>query len=179
MPLLDVELSKIEEGVNHYQFSVAPEELGLEEEGAVYRQNVGVEVKITRTGKTLTVKGVVTTSIERTCARCLEPFEEELVADFFEAVQVEDESVRVLDDQYDGDPGFLGTSPGLLIIDPLVRESVLVSSPMKPVCKADCRGLCPVCGADRNKIDCSCVIETIKPTWEALRGLTDDLKKKE
>ncbi len=179
MPLLDIEVSSIEEGVNRYQFSPAPEELDLEEEGSLFHNRVSIEAKITRTGDTLVLEGVALARVERRCARCLESFEEELNTSYYEVVQLDGDEVRVIDDQYDGDPGFLSLSPGIITIDPLVRESVLVSSPMKPICRAECKGLCAVCGANRNEIKCDCVVENIHPAWRALSDLKEDLEKKE
>lgn len=40
--------------------------------------------------------------------------------------------------------------------DPLVEEQLLLELPMKPLCRPDCRGLCPHCGADRNSVPCDC-----------------------
>jgi uncharacterized protein len=40
--------------------------------------------------------------------------------------------------------------------EPLIAEQVLLSLPMKPLCKPDCAGLCPTCGADRNAEPCQC-----------------------
>ena len=40
--------------------------------------------------------------------------------------------------------------------DPLVEEQLQLELPMKPLCRPDCRGLCPRCGADRNSAPCDC-----------------------
>ena len=59
----------------------------------------------------------------------------------------------------------------------LVREAVLLAVPDAPLCRADCPGLCPQCGADRASTTCSCVVETRDPRWaalDALRGQLDD-----
>jgi uncharacterized protein len=48
---------------------------------------------------------------------------------------------------------------------------------MKPVCREDCRGLCPSCGANRNRETCSCQIEWVDPRMDALRAL--NVKKSE
>jgi uncharacterized protein len=59
----------------------------------------------------------------------------------------------------------------------LVREAVLLAVPDAPLCRADCPGLCPQCGADRASTTCNCVVETRDPRWaalDALRGQLDD-----
>jgi uncharacterized protein len=40
--------------------------------------------------------------------------------------------------------------------DPLVEELLQLEIPLKPLCRPDCRGLCPRCGADRNTTPCDC-----------------------
>ena len=48
-------------------------------------------------------------------------------------------------------------------IGDLVREAVILALPLKPLCSGDCKGLCPVCGADLNRSQCDCVRE--KTDW--------------
>jgi len=54
---------------------------------------------------------------------------------------------------------------------PIAEERIQLALPMKPLCRPECRGLCPECGADRNRDTCSCATETVDPRWEALRAL--------
>jgi len=52
-----------------------------------------------------------------------------------------------------------------------MREQFYLALPMKPLCREDCKGLCPRCGEDLNVKGCGCVIETADPRWEALKTL--------
>ena len=55
-----------------------------------------------------------------------------------------------------------------------VRTEITLALPMNLLCREDCRGLCPVCGADRNKVSCSCRTETNSGgsgVWAALDDL--------
>lgn len=56
-----------------------------------------------------------------------------------------------------------------LELDDLARETLLLAVPMKPMCREDCRGLCPVCGEDRNKVQCSCREESVDPRLAPLQ----------
>ncbi len=56
---------------------------------------------------------------------------------------------------------------------PIAEERVQMALPMKPLCKPDCRGLCPTCGKDKNLGACACTTETIDPRWEALKALKE------
>jgi uncharacterized protein len=58
---------------------------------------------------------------------------------------------------------------------PLVLEQIALGVPMKPLCREDCRGLCPVCGIDRNEGDCDCETRNADPRWAGLAALRSSL----
>ncbi|MBO0893116.1 MAG: DUF177 domain-containing protein [Acidimicrobiales bacterium] len=55
-----------------------------------------------------------------------------------------------------------------LDLEPLARDAVLLELPLAPLCSEGCRGLCPVCGVDRNRVTCACVSDQLDPRWAAL-----------
>ena len=57
---------------------------------------------------------------------------------------------------------------------PLVRDAVLLGLPPAPLCEEGCLGLCPVCGANRNEVRCSCDVSPPDPRWAALDALRDN-----
>ena len=60
-----------------------------------------------------------------------------------------------------------------LDLEPLARDAVLLDLPLAPLCRDDCAGLCPTCGANRNIESCECAAPT-DPRWAALDGLRDE-----
>jgi uncharacterized protein len=59
-----------------------------------------------------------------------------------------------------------------LELDRMVRDALVIGQPVRVLCRPDCAGLCPTCGADRNVEPCDHAQEApIDPRWEALRGL--------
>lgn len=58
-------------------------------------------------------------------------------------------------------------------LEPLAREAIVLGLPLAPLCRPDCQGLCPVCGADRNAGDCGCDLGGGDPRWAALDALRD------
>jgi uncharacterized protein len=58
-----------------------------------------------------------------------------------------------------------------LELEDVLREQVLLSLPMQRVCSDLCKGICPVCGKNRNEVDCGCRPETVDDRWGALRDL--------
>ncbi len=63
-----------------------------------------------------------------------------------------------------------------LLLEDVLREQVLLSLPVRTLCKPDCKGLCPRCGQNRNSQDCSCDEGPSDPRWEALAGLRSRIK---
>ena len=63
-----------------------------------------------------------------------------------------------------------------LSLEDVLREQVLLSLPVKTLCKPDCKGLCPRCGADRNSQPCTCDAGPSDPRWEALAGLRSQIE---
>jgi uncharacterized protein len=56
-------------------------------------------------------------------------------------------------------------------LDPILREQVLLALPMDVVCGEACKGLCPVCGQNRNEKACSCEPKIPDPRWMALKDI--------
>jgi uncharacterized protein len=51
---------------------------------------------------------------------------------------------------------------------PILMEQLQLNIPMKPLCREDCAGLCPQCGADRNEVRCACAESDVDPRWQGL-----------
>jgi uncharacterized protein len=58
----------------------------------------------------------------------------------------------------------------ILPFSEIAREQVLMAIPMKPLCREECRGLCPECGKDRNAADCGCDARRVDPRLEVLKS---------
>lgn len=139
-----------------------------------------VSLRVVNTRSGMEVKGSVRGTVELTCTRCLEPFTYELEAAFdeeFYPVGGEQHSIW-LEQQKEPGTHSLGLddnfySGNVLDVSDVVRDSFLMAIPMKPVCKPDCLGICPVCGVNRNKEKCECELDNTDPRLEILRQLID------
>lgn len=58
-----------------------------------------------------------------------------------------------------------------LELEDVLREQVLLALPMQRICSDDCKGICPVCGQNRNESACSCKLDSANDRWGALRKL--------
>ena len=102
-------------------------------------------------GKAFTVEGKATALINSTCARCTKPFVERIAFSFSERfVKGEDEAADDENYPYSGDE---------LLLDKAVLDNLFLELPIASICRADCKGLCPVCGVNRNTTTCDCTIE--------------------
>lgn len=123
---------------------------------------VEVDVVLTVVVGGIEVTGTVSSRWVGDCRRCLRP-----VGGTIEA------PVRELyrpggDDDEETYP--LGADH--LDLEPLARDALLLGLPLAPLCRDDCRGLCPVCGGDRSETSCDCGIEVADPRWAALEALS-------
>jgi uncharacterized protein len=119
--------------------------------------------------------GRLTTEVEVRCARCLEPVDNAIGEEFdllYRPQGVDAKGNEVAISQADTEIGYY-QGEGLLLED-VLKEQVLLALPVKQVCRASCRGLCPHCGKNLNEESCDCVAAIPDPRWAAL----EDIRKK-
>lgn len=132
-------------------------------------------VHILRTHHGVLVKATLEIGSVLTCGRCLVEF------DRTSEILIEDEFFPMVDVQTGRRAAFpVGVEEGSLIdashvldLSETVREYFVTDLPMKPLCRLDCLGLCPVCGNNRNLESCDCNGTPMDPRWEALASLMD------
>ncbi|HEX3557340.1 MAG TPA: DUF177 domain-containing protein [Thermoanaerobaculia bacterium] len=106
------------------------------------------------------------------CNRCLKPIVEQAQSDVELMILVEPGPEAAGEHAlHEQDLGILYLQDELLETDPILIEQLQLNIPMKPLCREDCQGLCPICGADRNAGACSCEESTTDPRWAALAAL--------
>jgi uncharacterized protein len=110
---------------------------------------------------------------EQLCARCLEPVQQPLAGSFdliFRPGGVDAETGERAITEDETEIGYYEQS-GLLLED-AVREQVLLTLPSRTLCREDCKGLCPNCGADRNLTKCGCGERPVDPRLATLAGFS-------
>lgn len=109
------------------------------------------------------------------CIRCLKPIVERTDSEVELMVVAEDRHERAGGEHElaEGDLGVLEVVGGVLDTRPLLLEQLQLNIPMKPLCRPDCRGLCPRCGADLNAGACACAEPAVDPRWAALAAWKD------
>ena len=122
-------------------------------------------IQLTRSGEGLYAHGSLEASTTLKCVRCLQPYQHTL--------RLELDDLFAFPPMRESDPLLSIPENGTLDLNPIVREYFLLDVPIQPLCRKDCRGLCPVCGESLNESVCNHVEDEIDPRLEALRKLVD------
>ncbi len=143
----------------------------LRTEGRAPERVLG-SVELLRTKAGVLVRAHLRVAVSETCSRCLRPLEETLPIDFEEEFQatVDLRTGASLADKPQADT-FLIDSQHILDLQEAVRQYREASEEMQPLCRPECRGLCPRCGRDLNSGDCGCRTEARDPRWQSLSAL--------
>jgi uncharacterized protein len=123
------------------------------------------------------LKGRFAGNFQVPCARCIEPVEIPLAAEFdliFRPIGADAGAPERSITASETEIGYYQKDS--LLLEDVLREQVLLSLPVRTLCKPDCKGLCPRCGANRNTQPCSCDEGPADPGWEALTGLRGRIK---
>ena len=111
------------------------------------------------------------------CARCVEPVAMPLESDYdliFRPLGADAEAPERSISAVETEIGYYQKDS--LLLEDVLREQVLLSLPVRTLCKPDCKGLCPRCGENRNSQACSCDEGPTDPRWEALADLRERIK---
>lgn len=134
---------------------------------------ISVEFHLERIGRDVRLKLSLATTAALTCARCLKVFPFPLrtqsrltLCEANHSSRLEREMELTLEHLESGT-----FEAGEIDLSDLIYDQIVLSFPIKPLCREDCKGLCPRCGADQDLERCGCVTATSDPRWEALRKI--------
>lgn len=131
----------------------------------------------------LRLRGRMSCRIELSCVRCLEPFPVDLVEELDLLYLPQSSNVAPAGESPAGGAADDFAGRGLereelavsfyreerIDLSQMIVEQIVLSLPMKPLCKSECRGLCALCGANRNLVSCDCAQEEPDPRWAPLK----------
>lgn len=172
LSIKEMEVRKI-----RFKESFEPGRLGFEDAGlrqATPLHAEGVAELLENTGGEVRVRGRFQVVMEADCDRCLAPakFSLDEPFDLFyrpSEMNVGEDEVEI--DKGETEIGFYQDG-GLELLD-LLSEQILLAIPMQRICRDDCRGICPQCGANRNEAECGCSGSPANPQWnEALKNFS-------
>jgi len=116
------------------------------------------DVRLVRTNRGILAEGRLHTEVEVACSRCLNsfscPLNLAIEEEYFPTTDVVSGAWLPLPEE----PGcFIINEQHILDLTEALRQYALLAIPMKPLCREDCAGLCPICGHDLNQGPCGCL----------------------
>ena len=171
-----IEIERLDEQGEAFAHRYAPDELSLDEETARVAAEAAVEGRATRRGDVVRLRGKITAGVAVFCDRCAAEINAPLEIEFdtsFTPAEVEKAVVENVELQA-GDLDRSVYEGGEVDVDELVREQILLALPTRNLCREECKGLCPECGANLNEGACGCGHKEVDPRWAALADLKKD-----
>lgn len=127
----------------------------------VFEKPVGFEGELTNASGMMKLAGLLKAEYVSRCSRCLNDIACEMNIKVSENFLEKDEStgpeVYTYEDNY-------------ILIDDVLKDNIILNLPVKQVCDENCKGLCPKCGVDLNKDECSCKDDELNPQMEILKN---------
>lgn len=170
-----IELASLEGPKGEFAHAYGPNELDLEDEWVRLLAPPSVSGRIRPEGNRLKVEGQVAAKLQLECDRCVSLIEFPVSSRFaLEYVTREDyEAIEPAVELSEKDLELSVFDGQSIDIDELVREELLLAVPTHLLCRENCKGVCPICGVDRNATDCRCEIQNGDPRWAALKELVN------
>lgn len=164
-----IKFTNYADGVHYIDFDEPARKIGLSEP---FDGNVKVNVKMDKSHHQIVLDGTFTVHAHLNCDRCAEDFEKEITDSFrltylFGEKPEEDETLNLY---------YISPESDKINIDADVTDFAHLAVPMKKLCDEECKGLCPKCGTNLNKGECTCASEEINPIWAPLQKLKDKSK---
>ncbi len=166
------------------------EELGLSETDARLRGPVSVSLDLAQADEMIAVTGVLEGTVIRQCVRCLKEYDEALAFSVRAAFAPEGKEQKVgprqlkaseprkgrlaskpetdIEAEDEGDERYFYQSDHIEL-GPMLREHIILASPMQPLCRENCAGLCARCGKDLNEGPCECPAEAPSTAIRVIR----------
>jgi uncharacterized protein len=133
-----------------------------------------LDLVVSKDGTKYRIAGRLDATLQLACCRCLEPVRREVTVtlDLLYLPASEhagDGDVRI----EEPDLSAAYYRDGQIDLGQLMHEQFQLALPMKPLCRDDCRGLCAICGGNRNLSECGCVETWEDPRLAGLKSLLD------
>lgn len=172
---MDIQLDTITAVTSELTLKVTPEELDLKLDLATLGSDVVYNLTARRIEEEVFLDGTLTFTMNLTCARCVEEFATPFRLPLRLVIQLVADESLVREEEADSEDFVLfPEAKRAFSLDQQVRDLITLELPMKPLCRTDCQGLCPRCGANQNESPCGCKTSETDPRWDGLRKLSNN-----
>lgn len=165
MSSLRINISKLSDGMHRHTLSTEPSDIGLDKR---FAKTVEVNASIEKTNRQLLVHVEANSGGAFVCDRCLDEFDRDVHAEY-SILYVQDQQPPPDAEETEEEVQYLPADANIIDMGEDVRQYLVLSLPLKTLCREECAGLCPVCGINRNKATCSCTEEETDPRWAELK----------
>ncbi len=168
-PLLKGEVSKIS---LEQDFPIKNEDYMFDTEidDVVFTKDAHISGEITDMGGYIRLDAIASVEYNTECARCLKELTRTFEVRVERTVVNRGELVNTSED--DGEE-YIEIVDGMLDVERVSAEQIIMDFPMKDICSEDCKGLCPKCGKNLNEGECNCPKKEIDPRLEILQKLLE------
>jgi len=167
---IKIRISGLSNGIYEHHISTEPPMIGLNQP---FSGTIEIDAKIDKTARQIYLTTRVSTSGQFECDRCLEEFNQPITGSYAICYVYNEADARSNPNEE-----FVTISPDTVNMDLTenIRETILFSVPLKLLCTEACRGLCPRCGVNKNREECTCSQEVNDPRWQGLQDLMKQRK---
>ncbi|MCA0253762.1 MAG: DUF177 domain-containing protein [Actinobacteria bacterium] len=144
----------------------SPEGIGIAMIGVPPGSAIDLDLTLEAVVEGVLVTGTAEVSLGGQCARCLEPISDTAEVDLqelylFPGKELDDDEASRIEEE-------------LIDLEPLLRDAVVLELPFTPLCRPDCAGLCPTCGANLNRDPGHGHAEATDARWAGLAAWQQD-----
>src|SRR5262245_52713306 len=170
--MLSLNLKAIRSAEERFERVYQSEQVGREGDGFKLVAPLSLAFDVYKTNDRFRLVGKVETTVELECSRCLETLRKTIETNF--DLRYQPHSLNTGEGEREVEEDDLTTAfyeNDTIDLGQLMLEQLYLALPMKPLCTADCKGLCAVCGANLNTASCGCSSRWDDPRLAALKEL--------
>ena len=180
--IMRIRIEELEGGKLHQQFEETPESFPVLKEMAdngvcEFLTPLKAALRAQLIGDIVELEGDIATTVRLDCGRCLQPFEMPIESNFALTYSQREPSPEHSGPNQEElelsaeDMGLIHYQGEEINIENELQEQVVLAFPLRPLCRLDCKGLCPQCGSDLNVAKCDCDRSPTGGKFDALKNL--------
>ena len=171
---MKLDLRQFRGDTEHVVRRLDPSALAIGDEDFRVVAPIEIEADVRKDASKVRLVGRVKTTLECDCSRCLEPFPVPVDAPFDLLFLPASENTGEGEQEVtEDDIGVSYYRDDEIDLGDVMREQFFLALPMKPLCREECLGLCPVCGRNRNHETCDCQSGWVDPRLAPLKKLLE------
>lgn len=175
---MKLDLRLLEEFPAAVELVAGPTEIAPFSDEVLGVESVKLALTVVKSEEEYYCHGTMRARVKLECMRCLDPFEAERSEEVDFVICSESHAAQMRKEGVDNEEYVLLTGGDTIVeVNEPVRQALLLSLELKPLCKEDCKGLCSVCGANKNHVDCGHVVAQVDDRWQALADLVQKQRK--